>query len=249
MSEHVIVERQGAAQIIRMNRADKKNALTRAMYAAMAAALNTANDDPEIRVNVILGVPGAFSAGNDIADFMVVAAGGDGGNEVFDFLCALAKLEKPLISGVDGVAVGVGTTIQFHCDLSFATPRTVFHTPFTDLGIIPEAGSTLIGPALLGRQTAFAMLALGEPFSAERALDAGLIYRVVAEDALEAEVLSAAARIADKPRTALATARRLMVGDSEALVARITEEGQLFRKLLTSDEAKQAFFSFMSRKK
>ena len=249
MSEHVIVERQGAAQIIRMNRADKKNALTRAMYAAMAAALNAANDDPEIRVNVILGVPGAFSAGNDIADFMVVAAGGDGGNEVFDFLCALAKLEKPLISGVDGVAVGVGTTIQFHCDLSFATPRTVFHTPFTDLGIIPEAGSTLIGPALLGRQTAFAMLALGEPFSAERALDAGLIYRVVAEDALEAEVLSAAARIADKPRTALATARRLMVGDSGALVARITEEGQLFRELLTSDEAKQAFFSFMSRKK
>ena len=249
MSEHVIVERQGAAQIIRMNRGDKKNALTRAMYATMAAALNASNDDSEIRVNVIMGVPGAFSAGNDIADFMVIATGGDGGTEVFDFLCALATLKKPLISAVDGVAVGIGTTIQFHCDLSFATPRTVFHTPFTDLGIIPEAGSTLIGPALLGRQTAFAMLALGEPFPAERALQAGLIYKVVSEDALEAEVLSAAARIAEKPPTALATARRLMVGDTDKLVERVTEEGRHFRQMLASEEARNAFMAFMSRKK
>ena len=249
MSEHVIVERQGAAQIIRMNRGDKKNALTRAMYATMAAALNASNDDSEIRVNVIMGVPGAFSAGNDIADFMVIATGGDGGTEVFDFLCALATLKKPLISAVDGVAVGIGTTIQFHCDLSFATPRTVFNAPFTDLGIIPEAGSTLIGPALLGRQTAFAMLALGEPFPAERALAAGLIYKIVPEDALEAEVLAAAARIAEKPPTALATARRLMVGDTDKLVERITEEGRHFRQMLASEEARNAFMAFMSRKK
>lgn len=249
MSEHVIVERQGAAQIIRMNRGDKKNALTRAMYATMAAALNASNDDSEIRVNVIMGVPGAFSAGNDIADFMVIATGGDGGTEVFDFLCALATLKKPLISAVDGVAVGIGTTIQFHCDLSFATPRTVFNAPFTDLGIIPEAGSTLIGPALLGRQTAFAMLALGEPFPAERALAAGLIYKIVPEDALEAEVLAAAARIAEKPPTALATARRLMAGDTDRLVERITEEGRHFRQMLASEEARSAFMAFMSRKK
>ena len=249
MSEHIIVERQGAAQIIRMNRGEKKNALTRAMYAAMAAALNASNDDPDIRINVILGVPGAFSAGNDIADFMVVAQGGDGGTEVFDFLVALAETRKPLVAGVDGIAVGVGTTIQFHCDLTFATPRTVFHTPFTDLGIVPEAGSTLLGPAQLGRQTAFAMLALGEPFPAERALAAGLIYKVVAEDALEAEVLAAAARIAEKPPTALATARELMAGDRTALVARIKEEGQHFRQMLLSDEARNAFMAFMTRKK
>lgn len=249
MSEHVIVERQGAAQIIRMNRPDKKNALTRAMYAAMASALAASNDDPDIRVNALLGVPGAFSAGNDIADFMVVAQGGEGGTEVFDFLKAMAELKKPLVAGVDGIAVGIGTTIQFHCDLTFATPGTVFHTPFTDLGIVPEAGSTLIGPALLGRQAAFAMLALGEPFPAERALTAGLIYRIVAPDALEAELLAAAARIAEKPPTALQTARALMLGDRAALVERIMEEGRHFRRMLASDEARQAFMAFMSRKK
>jgi enoyl-CoA hydratase/carnithine racemase len=249
VSEHVIVERQGAAQVIRMNRPDKKNALTRAMYAAMASALNASNDDPEIRVNVLLGVPGAFSAGNDIADFMVVAQGGDGGTEVFDFLKAMAELRKPLVAGVDGIAVGIGTTIQFHCDLTFATPQTVFHTPFTDLGIVPEAGSTLLGPAQLGRQTAFAMLALGEPFPADRALAAGLIHKIVGADALEAEVLAAAARIAEKPPTALSTARALMLGDRTALVERIMEEGQHFRQMLTSDEARNAFMAFMNRKK
>jgi enoyl-CoA hydratase/carnithine racemase len=249
VSEHIVVERQGAAQIIRMNRAEKKNALTRDMYAAMAAALTKAENDPEIRVNVILGVPGAFCAGNDIADFMVVAQGGEGGTEVFDFMMALATANKPVISGVDGVAVGIGTTIQFHCDLTFATQRTVFLAPFTDLGIVPELGSTLLGPALMGHQTAFAMLALGEPFPAERALAAGLIYKVVAEDALEAEVLAAAARIAEKPPTALSTARALMLGDREALVARIKEEGAHFSAMLKSDEARNAFMAFMTRKK
>jgi enoyl-CoA hydratase/carnithine racemase len=249
VSEHIVVERQGAAQIIRMNRPDKKNALTRAMYAAMAAGITEAENDPEIRVSVILGVPGAFSAGNDIADFMVVATGGEGGTEVFDFMLALATAKKPVISGVDGIAVGIGTTIQFHSDLTFATPRTEFRTPFVDLGIVPELGSSLLGPALMGHQTAFAMLALGEPFSAERALAAGLIYKIVGEDALEAEVLAAAARIAEKPPTALTTARALMLGDRAALVARIKEEGSHFRKMLTSDEARQAFMAFMNRKK
>ena len=249
MSEHVIVERQGAAQIIRMNRPDKKNALTRAMYAAMAAALTEAENNPEIRVSVILGVPGAFCAGNDIADFMVIATGGEGGTEVFDFMLALATAKKPVISGVVGVAVGIGTTMHFHCDLTFATPESVFVTPFTDLGIVPELGSTLLGPALMGRQTAFAMLALGEPFAAERALQAGLVYRIVAEDALEAEVLAAAARIAEKPPTALSIARALMLGDRTELVERIKEEGAHFSAMLKSDEAREAFVAFMNRKK
>ncbi|MBO6718978.1 MAG: crotonase/enoyl-CoA hydratase family protein [Rhizobiaceae bacterium] len=249
MSEHIVVERQGAAQIIRMNRPDKKNALTRAMYAAMAAALTEAENDPDIRVSVLLGVPGAFCAGNDIADFMVIATGGEGGTEVFDFMLALATANKPVVSGVDGVAVGIGTTIQFHCDLTFATPQAVFRTPFTDLGIVPELGSTLLGPALMGHQTAFAMLALGEPFPAERALEAGLIYKIVPEDALEAEVLAAAARIAEKPPTALSTARALMVGDRTALVERIKEEGAHFSAMLKSEEARNAFVAFMSRKK
>ncbi|RWD01550.1 MAG: crotonase/enoyl-CoA hydratase family protein, partial [Mesorhizobium sp.] len=188
MTDHILVERQGAIQIIRMNRPDKKNALTRAMYAKMSKTLAEGDADPAIRVHVFLGVPGAFSSGNDLADFMVVATGGDGGTEVWDFLMALAKVEKPMVSGVDGIAVGIGTTLNLHCDLTFATPRTVFRTPFVDLGLVPEAGSSLLAPRILGQQAAFALLGLGEGFSAERAKAAGLIYEVVEEAALEASV-------------------------------------------------------------
>src|SRR5690606_3192767 len=115
MSEHIEVSRDGAVQTIRMNRPDKKNAITRAMYAAMAKALVEGDADEAVRVHLILGVPGAFSSGNDLADFMVVATGGEAGTEVHDFLEALATAEKPVLSGVDGIAVGIGTTINLHC--------------------------------------------------------------------------------------------------------------------------------------
>ena len=249
MSEHIVVERRGPVQVVRMNRPDKKNALTRAMYGAMAQALTSADADPSVRAKVILGVPGAFTAGNDLSDFLAVAQGGEQGVEVFDFLMALAKGTKPLVSGVDGVAVGIGTTINLHCDLTFATPRTAFHTPFVDLGLVPEAGSSLIVPAIAGRQQAFALLGLGEPFPAERALAAGLIYRVVPEDRLEAEVFAAADAIAAKPPEALRIARDLMLGDRAGLVARIEEEGVHFRARLKSEEARNAFMAFMARKK
>jgi enoyl-CoA hydratase/carnithine racemase len=249
VTEHILIERRGAVQIIRMNRPDKKNALTRAMYAAFSAALRAADADPEIRVNVVFGVPGAFSAGNDLADFMAVAMGGDGGTEVWDFLLALAESEKPLVSGVDGIAVGIGTTLNLHCDLTFATPRTVFKTPFVDLGLVPEAGSSLLAPALLGRQQAFALLGLGEGFSAERARDAGMIYAVVEEERLEAETLAAAEAIAAKPPQALKISRDLMRAPRDELIARIKQEGEHFRERLKSDEAKAAFVAFMGRKK
>ena len=249
MTEHVEVERHGAVQIIRMNRPDKKNAITRAMYGKMAAALSAGDADPLVRVHLILGVPGAFSSGNDIADFMTVAMGGDGGTEVFDFLVALARSAKPMVSAADGIAVGIGTTIHLHCDLTFATSRTVFRTPFVDLGLVPEAGSSLIAPALVGRQQAFALLGLGQPFSAEKAKQAGLIYEIVGEDELEASAMAAAEEIAGKPPEALKIARDLMRGNRDELVARIEEEGRLFRERLTSDEARQAFTAFMSRKK
>ena len=249
MNEHVIVERRGAVQAIRMNRPDKKNAITRAMYAAMAAALTGGDADTEVRCHVILGVPGAFSSGNDLMDFLAIAQGGDGGMEVYDFLVALATAQKPIVSGADGIAVGIGTTIHLHCDLTFATPRTLFHTPFVDLGLVPEAGSSLIAPALLGRQRAFALLGLGEGLPAGEALAAGLIHRVVAEADLEAEVFAAAEKVAAKPPEALKIARDLMLGDRSALVERIREEGAHFRARLKSDEARHAFMAFMARKK
>lgn len=249
MTDHILIERRGAVHIIRMNRPDKKNALTRAMYAKMSAALVEGDADPAIRVHVFLGVPGAFSSGNDLADFLVIATGGEGGNEVWDFLMALAKTEKPMVSGVDGIAVGIGTTLNLHCDLTFATPRTLFRTPFVDLGLVPEAGSSLLAPRVLGRQGAFALLGLGEGFSAERAKAAGLIYDVVAEDALESAVLAAADEIAAKPPQALKIARDLMREPRDELIARIEVESAHFRERLTSDEARAALTAFMTRKK
>ncbi|WP_274629818.1 crotonase/enoyl-CoA hydratase family protein [Arvimicrobium flavum] len=249
MTEHVLIERKGAINIIRMNRPDKKNAITRAMYAAMGKALRDGDADPAIRCHVFLGVPGSFSAGNDLADFMVMAMGGEGGAEVWDFLIGLAEAEKPIVSGVDGIAVGIGTTLNLHCDLTFATPRTVFRTPFTDLGLVPEAGSSLLAPAILGRQQAFALLALGDGFSAERAKAAGLIYDVVDEAVLEDAVLAAAEQIAAKPPQALKIARDLMRGPRAELVARIRQESEHFRERLTSEEARAALTAFMSRKK
>ncbi len=249
MTENILVERRGAVQIIRMNRPEKKNALTRAMYSAMSKALAEGDADPEVRAHVFLGVPGSFSAGNDLADFMAIAVGGEGGEEVWHFLQALAGAAKPMISGVDGIAVGIGATLNLHCDLTFATPRTIFRTPFTDLGLVPEAGSSLLAPAILGRQQAFALLALGEGFSAERARDAGLIYAVVGEEVLEAEVLKAAMLVASKPPEALKIARDLMLGDRGALLARIQVEAVHFKERLGSQEARAALVAFMSRKK
>lgn len=249
MTDHILVERRGAVQLVRMNRPDKKNALTRAMYAAMAKALTGGDADPAVRVHVFLGVPGAFSAGNDLNDFMAVATGGEGGMEVWDFLAALAGTQKPVVSGVDGIAVGIGTTLNLHCDLTFATPRTVFRTPFVDLGLVPEAGSSLLVPARVGRQQAFALLGLGEGFSAERAKEAGLIYAVVEEDRLEAAVMEAANLIAAKPPEALKIARDLMLGDRDELLDRIQEEGELFRERLKSTEAREALTAFLTRKK
>ena len=249
MSEHIEIFRDGAVQTVRMNRPDKKNAITRAMYAAMAAALRQGDADEAVRVHLFLGVPGAFSSGNDLADFMAVATGGEHGTEAYDFLMALAKAQKPVLSGVDGIAVGIGTTINFHCDLTLATPRTRFHTPFVDLGLVPEAGSSLLGPALLGRQRAFALLGLGEPLPAEAAKAAGLIHDVVEPDELEAAILALAQRVAAKPPQALKIARDFMLGDRAALVARIEEEGEQFRARLKSDEARAAFVAFMNRKK
>lgn len=249
MSEHIEVTRHGAVQVIRLNRPDKKNAITRAMYAAMSTALHDGDADDAVRCHVFLGVPGAFSAGNDLADFLAVATGAAGGNEVWDFLIALAECRKPMVSGVDGIAVGIGTTLNLHCDLTFATPRTLFRTPFVDLGLVPEAGSSLLVPHVLGRQQAFAMLALGEGFPAERARDAGLIYEVVDEARLEERVLAAAGEIAAKPPGAMRIARDLMRGSRTELVARITEEAEHFRRRLASDEARAALMAFMSRKK
>ncbi|MBZ9654210.1 crotonase/enoyl-CoA hydratase family protein [Phyllobacterium lublinensis] len=249
MSDHIQIERNGAVQIIRMNRPDKKNALTRAMYATMTRAIVDGDADASVRAHVFFGVPGAFSSGNDLQDFMAFATTGNMGSEVFDFLIALAGARKPLLAGVDGLAIGIGTTIHFHCDLTFATPQSYFRTPFVDLGLVPEAGSSLLGPGLMGHQNAFAFLAMGEGLHAVQAKEAGLVYRLVDTEELESTVLSVASEIAAKPPEAMQISRDLLRMPRESVVERITLEAKHFAERLQSEEARGALMAFLTRKK
>lgn len=249
MSDEVIAAREGGVCTITLNRAHKKNSVTGAMYSAMSAALAQANADASVGAVLFLGQPGAFCAGNDIAEFLGFAQNGSLGGPVLGFLAALADNDKPLVAGVDGGAVGIGTTLMLHCDYAIASTRSVFAAPFTDLGLVPEAGSTLLGPRLMGDRLAFELLVMGEKFSAERAERVGLVNRVVEPEALESEARAVAARIAAKPREAVAIARKLMRGDRADLKARIDEEAAAFADRLRSNEAMLAFQAFLAKSK
>ncbi|KQT65116.1 MULTISPECIES: crotonase/enoyl-CoA hydratase family protein [unclassified Aureimonas] len=249
MSAHIEITVEDRVQTLRMNRPDKKNAIDRAMYAAMAEALRRADADPEIRATLIAGVPGAFSAGNDIADFVAIATAGQPTSEVTSFIEALATGTKPIVAAVDGLAIGIGTTMLMHCDIVLASPRSVFRTPFLDLGLVPEAGSSLLGPRLMGVRRAYALLVLGEVFDADAALDADLVTRLVDADAVEAEAFAAAKALASKPPEALAIGRDLLRGPREELLERIAVELKHFGERLTSAEARAAFMAFMSKSK
>jgi enoyl-CoA hydratase/carnithine racemase len=248
MSE-ITTRREGAVLVITMNRAEKKNALTGAMYAALTAALESANHDGGIGASLILGQPGIFCAGNDIKDFIGFAMSGSLGEPILAFLKAMVANRKPLVAGIDGAAIGIGTTMVLHCDYAVASDRAVFQTPFVDLALVPEAGSSLILPNLVGQRHAFEMLVMGERFDALRAQASGIVNRIVAPEQLEAAAIETAARIAAKPREAVAISRALMRGDPAALLARIDEEARAFAERLRSDEARRAFEAFLSRPK
>jgi enoyl-CoA hydratase/carnithine racemase len=250
MTDHVLVERPEAypgVQVIRFNRPEKKNAITREMYAKMTNALTVAGTDPAVRVTAFLGTPGCFSAGNDLGDFLAVATGGSMGSDLLEFLRALAGATKPIVSGVDGLAIGIGTTMHLHCDMTLASARSLFKTPFVDLALVPEAASSLLAPRVMGHQRAFALLAAGEALEAGEALSAGLISKIVDEEAIEEETLSLAARLARKPPEALRIARNLIRGDRQDVLARIDEEAKHFAAQLKSAEARAAFEAFMRR--
>jgi enoyl-CoA hydratase/carnithine racemase len=249
MTDLIVIDRAEGILTLRMNRPDKKNALTRAMYAAMTEAINAAQSDDTIRVIVFLGVPGAFSAGNDLMDFMNAGADAGLGAEVLAFLAAISQTIKPMVAGVDGLAIGIGTTLLMHCDYALAAEGSLFRTPFVDLGLVPEAGSSLIGPSMMGYQNAFAMLVLGEDFSARDALAAGLVRKVTTRENLEAETWAVAKRIAAKPPEALRLSRALLRDQSGTLAARIDQEAKLFAERLQSDEARAAFMAFFAKKK
>jgi enoyl-CoA hydratase/carnithine racemase len=246
MSEHVEISREGAVQILRLNRPEKKNALTASMYAALAKALKSANANDKVAVTVIFGQPGIFCAGNDIIDFLAASQGG-AILHGFEFLKALVECDKPLIAAADGPAVGIGTTLMFHCDMVFASPRAVLQTPFVDLGLVPEAGSSLLGPRVMGHARAFELLVMGAPWSAEQAKEAGLVNAVVPSEELESTTLQVAEALAKKPREGVRLARRLLHGDPTALKSRMEEEGALFLERIKSDEAAAAFAAFLKK--
>ena len=249
MSAGIEVTREGAVVVAAFARPEKKNAITGAMYEALIAALEEAERDASVGALVLTGRGGVFTAGNDIADFLAVAAAGGRDAKAFPawrFIEKLAAFEKPLVAAVDGLAVGVGTTLCFHCDLVYATPAARFHMPFVDLGLVPEAGSSLLAPERFGRAKAAEFLMLAEPFGAEAALGLGFVNAIVPADALFAHAVGKAAALAAKPRSALLATRRLMRGDPERLKARMAEESEAFAAALASPEARAAFMAFMA---
>jgi len=248
MTGAVAVTDDGAIRIIRMNRPEKKNALTLAMYTDMTRALREADQSDAIRCVMFAGAPGAFCAGNDIGDFLKAAEGGRD-PRAFDFLTALALGQKPMVAAVAGVAIGIGTTMLLHCDHVVAGADAMFSTPFLKLALIPEAASTLLAPMRMGYARAFSLLMMGRPLSAEEAKAAGLVNTVVDAAEVDAVALQAAREIAALPPGALAVARRLMRGNRDAVIKQIEAESMHFEDLLKSDEARAAFQAFLARKK
>ena len=249
MSEFIDIKRDGAVMSILLNRPDKKNALTGAMYDALIEAFNEADADPKIGAIAISGAGGAFTAGNDIGDFLGNATADMTDFPALRFIRRLAILDTPIVAAVQGVAVGVGTTRVFQCDLVYATPSAHFRMPFVDLGLVPEAGSTLLVPQIVGLQKAGEMLLLGDSFDGAEAHRLGIVNAIVPDGELLGVATERAHRLAAKPSNALATTRRLIRGDRDALLARIDEEARLFVKALRSTEAQSAFAAFMARSK
>jgi len=245
----IIVSNDGPIRKIRMNRPDKKNALTLAMYDAMATAIEDAGKEPSVRCLLLAGAPEVFCAGNDLNDFVAMATGGELGEPIVRFLHALARFEKPMVAAVSGAAVGVGTTMLLHCDQVIASDTAVLLTPFVSLGLLPEAGSSLLAPRLMGPARAFSLLVMGKSLSAEEAKAAGIVNAVVPSAQLDAQALAVAREIAALPAESVMVARRLIRGSADEVVARIDTEVEEFKIRLASKEAKAAFAAFLNKKR
>jgi enoyl-CoA hydratase/carnithine racemase len=250
MAEIVVTDTDGL-RTIRIDRPDKKNALTRAMYGAMADALRDAATAPAVRVVLITGGPSCFTSGNDVGDFK---ARGEQQAEVpspaREFLAALRACPKPVVAAVAGYAIGIGTTLLLHCDFVYAADTAVFRMPFVDLGVCPEGGSSLVVPQRGGQLLANELLMLAEAFTPETALRAGIVNAVLPPDALFAHAEAVARKLAAKPPTALAITKRLLRQAEEArLTTHMVEEFAQFGALLRGPEAAEAVAAFQEKRK
>ena len=248
MTDNLKVEITDGVMEIVIARPDKKNALTGVMYEGLIEAMQTADTSDEVRCILIHGEGENYSAGSDIGEFLQRI----NRTEEFPalrFIRQLAICETPVVAAVDGNAIGVGTTMLFHFDLVYASPATRFHMPFINLGLVPEAASSLIVPARVGHARAAELLLLGEPFDAAAGVSLGFVNAVIDSSALLDHAREKAAQLAAKPQEALRATRRLMRGDPDILLKRIEQEAIEFDKRLRSDEARQVFMAFMSRGK
>jgi enoyl-CoA hydratase/carnithine racemase len=245
--QHIIVSRDGAVLEIRFNRPEKKNAITNAMYGAMADAVAEAQADDALRVVLFASNGDFFSAGNDIKDFAAQAGGGfEGPRHVGRFLEEVIKAEKPIVAAVQGHAVGVGTTMLFQCDLVYVAEDARLTVPFIDLGVVPENASSLTMVDRLGHARAFALFGLGEPLSGKDAAAWGLANAALPRTEVETRARAAAHTLAQKPAESMKLTKRLM-RDHETLMARMREEGEIFAERLRSPEAIAAFARFLQR--
>ena len=245
----ILIHTEDGITTLTFNRVDKKNSITAAMYAALADAVEAASDNAAVRCVVFQGHETIFSAGNDIGDFLNNPPAGEDA-PVFRFLRAIATFPKPLLAGVCGPAVGIGTTLLLHCDLVYAGDNAAFSMPFVNLGLCPEAASSLLVPQMMGYHRAAEALLLGEPFMAEAALEVGLVNRVLAPSEVTNYTQSVARKLAAKPLSSLVETKRLMKkGNANQVMAVMAEEGASFGRMLREPAAREAFSAFMERRK
>jgi len=245
----ILIDTSAGVMTITLNRVEKKNSITGAMYAAMADALAQAEADAAVRAVVIQGHETIFSAGNDIGDFLNAPTATQD-SPVFRFLRGISTFPKPVLAAVCGPAVGIGTTMLFHCDLVYAGDNAAFSMPFVNLGLCPEAASSYLAPQLMGYGRAAEALLLGEPFLAEAALEMGLISRIVPPAEAAALAQRQALKLAAKPLSSLIETKRLMKKGQAGIVAeRMVEEGAIFGRMLGEPASREAFTAFMEKRK
>ncbi|KQO54408.1 MULTISPECIES: enoyl-CoA hydratase-related protein [unclassified Methylobacterium] len=250
MTEHIAIhDTSDGVRLIRLDRPDKKNALTGAMYDAMRDALARADSSESIGAIVFAGAPGAFSAGNDLADFVAGARRPFTEAPALHFIRQLARTATPMVAAVDGIAVGIGTTLTLHCDLVYASPAARFRMPFVELGLVPEAASSYLLPRRVGLLKATELLLLSQPLDADEARRLGLVNDVVASDLLEDHAMAQAARLAGLPRGAVAATRKLIRGDQADVEAALEAEAVAFEERLRAPEAQEAFARFLGKTK
>jgi enoyl-CoA hydratase/carnithine racemase len=246
----VRVHDEAGVRTLTLARLDKKNSITQAMYAALADALAAAAADEGTRVVVIQGHETVFSAGNDIGDFLARPPQPEAEPPVMRFLFGIARFPKPLVAAVCGPAVGIGTTMLLHCDLVVAGDNAAFSLPFVNLGLCPEAASSLLLPQLLGYQRAARALLLGEPFSAQTALEFGLVGQVLPPAEVAAAAQALARKLCERPLASLIETKRLMKqGATEAVLRQMQDEGKSFGRMLHEPAAREALQAFMERRR